>query len=744
MKIDHTVLWEAWNEVSAKDSAGGIDRISINDFRQNQDKYLRNIDIKLKNQTYLPQAYLQIKISKDRNEKRILGLATVHDKIVQTAIKILVEQAFEKHFFASSYAYRPGLGPRKAVNKVRHYIATEKNNIIAKCDIDNYFDTINHNRLFKQLKPLVRDNYLLELIRMFIRMGYIERDNRWKERTEGVPQGAVLSPLLANLYLTPLDQRMHDRKIAYVRYADDFVILCKDRARAEEVLNETMEYITRNLKLKLNPGYFIRDASEGFGFLGVWITDKFITLSSGKVDRLRKKVKLAFRHPSFPKKYLDQIEGIANYYGNLIPQNILFPLDELIIDLWTEKLNRIPGRISKKQLKKALKPLRFVTDIYNRHIDMHRKNIIRTVYESRQREPITSAEQAVRIRRREYQRKFMENMHLHISGYGKSIGISKNRITVRNANRTITKYPTKNLRYITISARPASLSTEFINFCVQNGISVDLVKPNGQAYAKIFDFHHIYIKTWSVQEKITRSEKALRIAREILTAKITNQIRLMKYFGKYAVKTQEDIALFMPGALSQLQEILDDIRNVAPSEQFHERLMGLEGIASALYWQWFRMMIDEETDAFNRRITRKAVDPVNSMLNYGYAILYRHVWNSILAQGLHPEYGFLHTHQRGKASLVFDLIEPFRQPVVDRAVLTVINRKFPIAAPQGKIDPPTKQRLIKAIDVNLARYEKYLNKKFPLIDNIYRQTQHLRMHIMGQEKRFKAYKIIHW
>ncbi len=744
MQLTYSLLKDAWNEVRAKGSSGGIDRISINDFKQKEEKYLMQIAFKLKNKTYLPQAYLQIKIPKDKDEKRILGLATVHDKIVQTAIKNLLEQRFEKHFFSSSYAYRLRLGPRKAVNKVRHYIMAEKNKIIAKCDIDNYFDTINHTRLFKQLKPLVQDNYLLELIRMFIRMGYIDKDRQWKERTAGVPQGAVLSPLLANLYLTPLDQRMHAKNIPYVRYADDFVILCKNRQNAEEVLNQTMQYISTQLKLKLNPGYFIREASEGFRFLGVWITDKFITLSSGKIKELQQKIKRAFRHPSFPQKYHDQVEGISNYYGNLIPQNILFPLDELLIKLWTEKLNLLPGRVSKKQLKKALKHLRFVTDLYNRHLNMHRKSIINTVYELRNQKQITTAEQAVRLRRREYQRKFMENMHLHIGGYGKSIGISKNKITVRHKDRTITKYPTKNLRYITISARPANLSTEFINFCVQNGISVDLVKSNGEPYAKIFDFHHIYVKTWTKQEKTAQSEKALVIAREILGAKITNQIRLIKYFGKYAAKTEEDIALFMPGALTQLQDLLSEAKSVPFSGEFREKLMGYEGIASAIYWQWFRMMIDEETGTFTGRITRRAVDPVNSMLNYGYAILYRHVWNSVLAQGLHPEYGFLHAHARGKASLVFDLIEPFRQPVVDRAVLAVINRKFPIAAPKGKIDKPTKQRLIRAVDANLARYEKYLNKKFPMIDNIHRQTQLLRMYIMGQEKRFKAYKMINW
>ncbi len=742
--ITYTGLQQAWQEVKAKSSAGGIDRISVADFEKNQQKNLMQIALQIKNKTYLPEPYLQIKIPKDRHEKRTLGLATVHDKIVQTAIKNMIEDRFEKTFYKSSYAYRPGMGPRKAINKIRHYIQAEKLSFIAKCDIDNYFDTIDHRLLFKFLKPLVNDPWLLELIKMFVKMGYIDSDEHWKDRTKGVPQGAVLSPLLANLYLTPLDQRMHDKQIHYIRYADDFIMLFHDPQKAQTELDDTINYLQNKLKLQINPGSFVREIAHGFTYLGVWITDKQITISSDKIQKLKQKISEAFRHKNFPAKYHDQVHGINNYYGSIISQHTLFPLDEHILHLWHQKLAKLPGKISKKQLKRELKNLLFVTDIYNRNIHIHKKNIIDNISVTQKSAPWQNAEQAINKRRREYRKRFMANMHLHIGGYGKFIGISKNKISVRNPDKTITKYPVKNLRYITISGRPVSISTEFINFCVNNGISVDLVKENGQPYAKIFDFHHIYVKVWTVQQQTTQTNKALHIAQNILTNKITNQIRLIKYFGKYARKKEQDIALFIPGALDQLTEIIQKIKQTQFHENYQKTLMGLEGIAAGIYWQWFRMMIDEETD-FKTRITYKAIDPVNSMLNYGYAILYRHVWNSILSQGLHPEYGFLHQHQRGKAALVFDLIETFRQPVVDRAVISLINSKTPVKTEKaGKIDQHTKHKLISAIDKNLARYTTYLKKEFPVIDQIYRQTQHLRMYIMNQEKKFKPYKMIKW
>ena len=475
--ITYTMLVQAWNEVKAKGASGGIDRISIKDFKQQEEKNLIRLALQLKNKTYLPQPYLQVKIPKGRNEKRTLGLATVRDKIVQTAIKNLIEHRFEKQFYKSSYAYRPGLGPRKAINKIRHCIQAEKLTIIAKCDIDNYFDTLDHRILFKLLKPVVTDDWLLELIKMFVKMGFIEHDKNWRDRTKGVPQGAVLSPLLANLYLTPLDQRMNDKQIRYVRYADDFIMLFNNHQQARETLDDTITYLQNKLKLQVNPGSFVREISNGFNYLGVWITDKQITVSSGKIQKLKQKITEAFKHDNFPTKYHDQVHGINNYYGTIIAQHTLFPLDEHILKLWHEKLLNIPGKITKKLIKKHLKHLLFVTDIYNRNIHIHKKSILQTIYKIKNKPFILDAEEAVRKRRREYRQRFMANMHLHIGGYGKSIGISKNKITVKNPDRTITKYPTKNLRYITISGRPVSISTEFINFfeCTLTPVQYDNV-----------------------------------------------------------------------------------------------------------------------------------------------------------------------------------------------------------------------------------------------------------------------------
>ena len=736
-------LEAAWLDVKTKQAAGGIDKHSVRDFEADQDRNLRRLLRKLNNRTYLPEAYLQIKIKKNKNEKRILALATINDKIVQTAIKNRIESRLETTFFDSSYAYREGRNARKAVNKVRHYIQAGKNEWVAKCDIDNFFDTIPHKRLRKQLSPYVTDKYLMELIFSFVKMGYVTQDKQWIERTGGVPQGAVLSPLLANLYLSPLDQRMNDLNIPYVRYADDFVMLAPTEEQARQILDSTVDYIQNRLQLKLNPGAFVKHTQYGFKFLGVWITDKSVTLPSTKIEKIKAKIRKAFRHANFPKKYHKVANGINAYYARIVPQHILFPVDELIIRLWTNKLINDNKITRKKHIKAALRELRFVTDIYNQNLDFHIRNIQNEVYEQKNARKITSAEQAVKLRRKIYERKAAANAYLHIEGYGIVLGVAKNHIRIKEQGNKIRKFPLANLKQITIASKATSVSTALIKYCADHNIAIDFVRPDGTAYAKLYHYQSTHNRLWLAQMQHTRSKHAAAIARRLAAAKINNQLKTIRYFSKYARKTDTDIAQLLPGLIDELQQIRLQIKSLPPGDNLRDSLMGYEGTASARYWQWFELMVDEETD-FKERITRGATDLVNQMLNYGYAILYRLVRDSVIHQGLHPELGYLHAYQKNKDTLVFDLVEPFRQPVVDRAVLAMINRGTTLKTHKGLLDEPTRRKLITAVYKRLGQHDKYLGQRLTFYDIIHKQTHLLKLHITGQAAEFKPYKITKW
>lgn len=227
---DHTLL-HAWKVVKQKGSSGGVDGMSISLFEDKLDTNIKTLKEELSGGTWLPEPYLKISIPKKEKERRMLGLLCIKDKIVQQAIKQLIEPRFEKSFVSNSYGYRPGKGHGKAVRFAKFCCQNKSYPYVLRLDIDNYFDTIDHEILFRRVYPLVHDSEVFRLIQLCVKMGMVNRKMKWQEVLQGVPQGAVLSPLLANFYLHSFDQYVLSKTKMYVRYADDFLILCKTRWR---------------------------------------------------------------------------------------------------------------------------------------------------------------------------------------------------------------------------------------------------------------------------------------------------------------------------------------------------------------------------------------------------------------------------------------------------------------------------------------------------------------------------------
>lgn len=737
-------LEKAWLTVRAGGASGGIDHLSIEDFDRNAKNYLLKIHKKLIDKTYLPQPYLLINIPKDRREKRKIALATISDKIVQTAINDKLEPVINKTFADNSYAYRPGKGPHRALARVKHIITYEAKEWIGKCDIDNFFDSMDHELLFNKLAPFVSDEYYLNLIRMFVKMGYVDKSGRWMERTRGVPQGAVLSPLLANLYLNELDHFANQNHMGYVRYADDFVILETSKEKASGHLNLIMRYIRQNLRLTLNPETFVRHVEQGFKFLGIWITKDGLSIGTEKLNRLKNKLNEAFQHRDFPGKYHETVAGITNYYGKLVPEHYLFPLDELINRLWIHRLDSNDDLRTLKSIKKALEPLRYITASFQQKRDYHLKRLARHVYELKKMPSNLSAEQAVRLRRREYEKKFTGLTHIHIGGIAKHIGKQKHFLRIREKNKHPQKIPLKDVKSISISGKGHMISSELIKYCAQNKISIDWIDETGMPVAKLHTAHAAHWETWEKQFQALHSDTALELAREIIRAKITNQLRLIKYFSKYAKNTEQDIANFYAELIGRFQSLLETLKTTkATHEDYRKKFIRLEAQAGAHYWHWFRLMTDEETD-FDKREYYRASHPVNMMLNYGYGILYRYVWNAVIRQGLHPGFSVLHTPSKKEGTLIFDLIEPFRQPVVDRAVISLINRKTKIQALNKKLSEPLKQKLIDAVYKNLVRFDKYNRQRIRTYQIIEMQTLLFKQKLFDPAFKFKAYTMYKW
>lgn len=231
-------LLAAWKTVKQKGSSGGIDGMSVELFDEQLDVQLAQLKQELLAGTWQPEPYLRISIPKKDRERRILGLLCIKDKIVQQAIKQLIEPRFEKVFVSNSYGYRPGKGHAKAVRFAKFCCQNKQFQYVLRLDIDNYFDTINHEILFRRTFPLVADEEVFRLVQLCVKMGMVNKQLKWNEIIQGVPQGAVLSPLLANYYLHAFDQFVLSRTKLYVRYADDFLIGCQSKEEADSLLAE--------------------------------------------------------------------------------------------------------------------------------------------------------------------------------------------------------------------------------------------------------------------------------------------------------------------------------------------------------------------------------------------------------------------------------------------------------------------------------------------------------------------------
>ncbi|MGO9120669.1 MAG: group II intron reverse transcriptase/maturase [Desulfomonilaceae bacterium] len=262
-------LRAAFAKVKANGGSPGIDRVPIEMFETRLEDHLGRMAETLRAGTYRPQAIERVWIPKPgTKEKRPLGIPTVRDRVVQAALRNVLEPIFEKDFAAPSYGFRPGRGCKDALRQV-DALLKQGYTFVVDADLKSYFDTIPHAQLMARLREKIADAPVLALIDSFLKQRVMDTAKGWTPET-GTPQGAVLSPLLSNIYLDPLDHLMAEAGIAMVRYADDFVILCGTEAHASAALALVQQW-TAAAGLTLHPTKTrIVDAARpgGFDFLG--------------------------------------------------------------------------------------------------------------------------------------------------------------------------------------------------------------------------------------------------------------------------------------------------------------------------------------------------------------------------------------------------------------------------------------------------------------------------------------------
>lgn len=280
-------LFEAWEKVKSNKGAAGVDKISVDKFEAKWPQYLDEIRKEIIGDQYCPEAVRRVYIPKGNGKTRPLGIPTIKDRVVQTALKMVLEPIFEQRFHEHSYGFRPERGAKDALRQVAQYLKDGFTHVV-DVDFQSFFDTIPHDRLMELVGNQISDGRVLKLIDMFLTQGIMEDMKTWVP-TQGTPQGGVISPLLANIYLNDLDYLADELGVIMIRYADDYVILTKSKESAI-MAKEAITTWATSVGLTVHPEktqLVDYGAGEGFDFLGYRFERGYRFIRKKSITKLR-------------------------------------------------------------------------------------------------------------------------------------------------------------------------------------------------------------------------------------------------------------------------------------------------------------------------------------------------------------------------------------------------------------------------------------------------------------------------
>jgi len=723
-------LFEALKLIKSKGS--GLDKEVLEEFKKDAKQNIDELYQELQGGSYAPQPIKKIAIPKNKTEFRPIALASVRDKVVQRALVNILEPYFDKLMSNKSYGYRRDKSPLKAIGRCKDFI-NRGYFWVYKTDIDNYFETINHDRLLNILEGQIEDKKIVRLISLYLQNGGFKNRN-YIEHDEGVHQGDILSPLLSNIYLNEMDRFLERKEVEFVRYADDFVLFFKKEKNIEKRVSELKEFLkTLSLKIGDDKSYQANVFERGFSFLGIYFRDKHISIDNNK---LQKKVSKLFeiarenkKPESFVKKTNLFLDGLSLYYLKIIdPKSTQFTvLYNGLIDASAQYvyLQKKLGKLkNKKDFKRPFEKLYLLKETT---LTEHRETVERIISKGFEKylatKSYTKDEKKIKLTKQKYAKSFASSSVLYVSQFGAYLGMSKNSITIKLKGKVISKMPKKQCEQIIIAGKAISISSNMVYLCVQEGIAIDFVDGRDRPFASLLSAKSAYPKMALMQLELIQQNKSMILAKKFIQGKAKNQLNYLKYLDRYHDDVQKQIE-------SMEQKIKNNLKNAKTISQ----LMGYEGEISSIYWQSLVIILQEKSN-FRGRETKGAKDLVNASLNYGYAILYARVQNALLKAGLALHISFLHSLQEGKPTLVYDLIEEFRAFVVDRAVISMINKNEPLKVNEnGELSKKSCHLIVQNVKERLGVYTKYKKSSKKLETIIQDQAYLLARHIRGEDR----------
>lgn len=632
---------------------------------------LESLYTEVYNQTYTPDPLLYRTLPNGRE----IAVATVRDKIAQRAVADKLTPLFEALFHDRSYAFRPAKGPTRAIKRVIHEITQGKCRYAAAVDIDQFFPSLSKKKLLVKLQCLPLSPKLLQLLASWLMMGGFDSYFHWKNASEGIPQGGVVSPLLSNFYLTGFDVEMAEKfsQVLIIRYCDDLLFLSPNEEKLKEALVFAEQNLTVDLSLKFNEQPSIVDLQkDSVAYMGFAIREKEIALTSEKRLEIIAKLFKIFQENSAIATVVatlqEKSEQYAPYYGAILES------------AWQP--------IFKDLVRSALQQ----QSVHNESAILKGLGWLK---EKSPAKPKNTSVKSVEARILARQRTAIEERYLLaniiIDEPGRYLAKRRTNVTVLEEGKIIQQVPAHTLKHIFVTSNGIGFSSNLVGLLAKYKIPVTFMDNAGTPISSLLP---------SVKTISTRLQKQLECSQQnhlyyatlIIQTKLANQLNLLKYWKKSRQDLESKLDRWIAAVEVIFKRLVLSSKTNLQSYTI-EKLMLEEAQAAAHYWEAFQAILSRHS--FPGRRHQGARDTVNQLLNYGYGFLYSKVQVALVKAGLNPYIGFLHQSDRGAPTLVFDCVEPFRQPFVDREVVALLNRGKMIPQQEtDRLDNETRKRAI--------------------------------------------------
>ena len=333
-------------------------------------------------------------------------------------------------------------------------------------------------------------------------------------------------------------------------------------------------------------------------------------------------------------------------------------------------------------------------------------------------------------------------MELIVEGRGTFLGKHQGRLRVTREQKTVTEVPLIHLDQVLIIDNGVAISSDVVRICAEEGIPIHFISSRGNAYATLYSAGLTgTVLTRRAQLLAYENQAGVVLAKALVAGKLENQANLLRYMAKYRKETEPALHEEMMLVAIEMRDYLYELEQLKAEkiEDIREQTLSVEGRAAQRYWSVVGSIIPSEL-AWPGRETRGATDPFNSALNYGYGILYGQVEQAITLAGLDPYGGFLHADRPGKPSLVLDLIEEFRQTVVDRTVIGMVNKRVAIEQDEEhRLSETTRRKLVEKILERMQSSELYEKKRQALRFILQSQARHLALFVRGEREQYEPF-----